>query len=506
MVTSRADWVADAPLLQAWYQGQDRLAAGRFRPFTVPGHKQRTELPGDVVAGDLPLYGGLAPIRDADALLADAERRAADFYGTDWCAFSVGGATHGNQALALAVGRPGDEVVVSRTLHRSMLLGLVLAGLVPVWVRPRLDEETGLPTAIEPDAVRAALAAHPGACAVMVTDPSYVGVCGDLPGLAAVAHDGGVPLVVDAAWGAHFGLHPDLPTHPLAAGADAVVTSAHKSLLAANQGAYVLAHTRAAGGLLDGARLRRALEASRTTSPSGMILASLDGSRALLAARGEELAGALVELVADARTALAMPGGPSHVPGLACWTGPAGPARRVGPDAPAPSRFDPAKLVLLLAGTGAHGRAVGDDLDAAGVPVEMADRDLLVPMVTMADDAQSLAALLEALGTSLRRHYGPAREPSPHPAWTVEPEQVVSPREAFFADTERVAWAQAAGRVCAEVIAPYPPGVPVLAPGERIAEEALTALSQAKADGARIAYAADETLATIEVLRVAPTA
>ena len=209
--------------------------------MNIPGHKQRLDLSGAVVAGDVPLYGGLAPIKDADALLAGAERRAARLWGADWCRFSVAGSTHGNQALALAVGRPGDEVIVSRTLHRSLLLGLVLAGLHPVWVRPELDAASGLPLAVAVQTVRAALRAHPRACAVFLGDPSYVGTTGDLAGHAEAAHRAGVPLIVDAAWAAHLGFHPDLPPHALAAGADAMVISAHKALPACSQGALVLA-------------------------------------------------------------------------------------------------------------------------------------------------------------------------------------------------------------------------------------------------------------------------
>ena len=217
----------------------------RPTPFTIPGHKQRHDLVGDVVAGDVPLYAGLDTMKLARGVVAEAEARAARLWGADLCRFSVGGSTHGNQALALAVARPGDRVVVARTLHRSMLLGLVLAGLEPVWVRPEVDPTHGLPTGVTAAALEAALAGAPDARAVFVGDPSYVGTVGDVGALATVAHRHGIPLVVDAAWGAHLGFHPALPPHALAAGADALVTSAHKALPAWSQGALVLA--RAAG-------------------------------------------------------------------------------------------------------------------------------------------------------------------------------------------------------------------------------------------------------------------
>jgi lysine decarboxylase len=477
-------------LLAAWQRTQERLAASAFHPFTIPGHKQRTDLVGPVVAGDLPLYGGLAPIRRADDVLRAAERRAAEYFGADWCAFTVGGSTHGNQTLALALARPGRTVVVSRTLHRSMLLGLVLADLHPVWVHPQIHPGTGLPLGVGADAVAAALAEHPDACAVMLTEPSYVGTCADLATVAEVTRAAGVPLVVDAAWGAHFGLHADLPPFPLAAGADAVVTSAHKTLPAMNGTALILARTRRRGGLLDGDRLDRAVSACATTSPSGAALASLDGARDLIERRGPELAGALLERVERVRTALRDIDG-VVVPDAATFA---------TAGASGAARFDAAKLVVLLAGTGADGLAVDDDLHHAGIPLEMADRDSVIAVVTVADDDAGMDRLVGALSASIQRRRGPARPVTSHIAWTVDSEQALCPREAFFADTETVAWSDAAGRVSAELIAPYPPGIPVLSPGERITQTALAALREAKLDGARIAYAADPTLRTVRTV------
>ncbi len=474
------DPLDEAPLLKAWVDAQRRVRTGDLRPFTTPGHKQRAVLGGEMVVGDLPLYGGLASIRGADALLRHGEERTAARWGADWCRYSVGGSTHGNQALAMAVGSPGDTVIVDRTCHRSLLLGLVLAGLRPVWVHPPIHEATGVPLGIPADTVAEALAEHPDARAVFVTSPSYVGTGADVGALSRVTRAAGVPLVVDAAWGAHLGSHPELPPHPFVAGADATVTSAHKTLPALNQGAVVLART----DLLAPDRLDRAMEATATTSPSGAILASVDGALALLAERGEELVGALLARVRRAREVL------RERPGL------------LAPDeATFGSGFDAAKLVVLLAGTGADGIAVDSDLADQGFTVEMADRDLLVPMVTIADDDERLAGFVDSLVATVERHRGEPRPVQVNAAWSVRAEQVLTPRDAFFAEREPVPWQDAAGRVCAEVVAPYPPGVPVLAPGERITEDALVGLKRARAGGARIAYAADPTLATVLVVR-----
>ena len=465
----------DAPLLDAWLRSTAAAGLGALTPMSIPGHKQRQDLTGAVVAGDVPLYGGLDTIKHADALLADAERRAGRLWGADWCRFSVAGSTHGNQALALAVGVPGDEVIVSRTLHRSLLLGLVLAGLRPAWVRPELDPASGLPLAVAVDTVRAALAAHPRARAVFLGDPSYVGTTGDLAGHAEAAHEAGVPLIVDAAWAAHLGFHPNLPPHALAAGADAMVTSAHKALPAYTQGALVLART----GRLAAARLDRAFDATHTTSPAGAILASVDAARALLARDGEQLCARLLESVAAARDRL------SQVPGLAVLDGP---------------RVEPTKLVVLLAGTGAHGHAVEADLIAAGMPVEMADRDTIVPAITLAVGPGDVARFTDALAAAIERRRSKPRPPAAGIAWTVAPRTVLPPRDAFFAPHETVPAGVSEGRVSAELVAPYPPGVPVLAPGELVTREIIAALRAVLEDGGRIAYATDPTLATLQVV------
>ena len=462
-------------MLDGWLRATALARTGQLNPMAVPGHKQRHDLTGAVNVGDAPLYGGVDAIKHADVPRADAERRAAALWGADWCRFSVAGSTHGNQALALAVGSPGREIIVTRILHRSLLLGLVLAGLRPVWVRPEVDLRTGLPAAVAVPTVRAALREHPDACGVFLGEPSYVGTIGDLAGNAAAAHEAGVPLLVDAAWAAHLGFHPDLPPHALAAGADGMVTSAHKALPAYSQGALVLARTE----LLDAARLDRAFDATHTTSPAGSIMASIDAARALLARDGEELCGRLLALVAMAKNRL------RQVPDVSVLDG---------------HGVEPTKLVILIAGTGTYGYTIENDLVAAGMPVETADRDTIVPIITLADDEGSVDAFLDVLIASIERHRTTPRTQRVAASWAVVPEVVMSPRDAFFADNETVGADAAVGRVSAELIAPYPPGVPVLAPGELITADAVDSLREIKADGGRIAYAADPSLATLQVV------
>jgi len=471
MATDPRGLRGDAPLLDAWLRFHER----RPTPFTIPGHKQRTDLVGDVVAGDVPLYAGLDTMKLSTGVLVQAEARAARLWDADFCRFSTGGATHANQAVALALAGDGDRVVVSRTLHRSLLLGLVLAGLTPVWVRPEVDLATGLPRGVAPDTVRRALDECPDARAVFVGDPSYVGTVGDVAGLAEVAHAYGVPLVVDAAWAAHFGFHPDLPRHPLQLGADVMVTSAHKSLPAWSQSALILART----DRVDAARLDAGVEATATTSPAGAMLASIDAARALLQREGESLFGEAIAATRETRDRF------HSIDGLVVLDGPG---------------VDPLKLTLVLPGTGADGNAVEQDLLAAGLPIESADRDVLVGMVSLADTPSALDSFATAVVKSIERHRGTPRAVTGLAAYRIEPVTALPPRHAFFAKSDTVPIDQAVGRIGAELVAPYPPGIPVLAPGEEITSDALAALHQAQAAGVRIAYAADPSLATLRVV------
>jgi arginine decarboxylase len=451
----------------------DRFLGNPGTTFTVPGHKRRADLAYGPLAYDLPLVSGAEDSRLTGNVLRRAESLAATLWGGDWCRFSVAGSTHGNQALALAAAGPGEPVVVARTLHKSLFAGLVLAGLDPVWVVPDVDHDTGLAGTVPVERVAGALESTPAARAVFLVEPSYIGMLSDLEGMASATHAAGVPLLVDQAWGGHLGFHPGLPGHALQRGADALVTSSHKTLTAFTQGSLVVART----ALLDEGRLDEAFEMLHTTSPAAAILASTDRARALMEDRGEELLEATIRLVAEVRERLrALPG--LHVV----------------------EASDPAKLVLALSGTGADGFAVEADLLEQGIRFEMADRDTLVPIVTLADTEETIDRLASALEGSLAQRSGPPRPASASAVWRLQPITVLSPREAYFASRERVPAREAVGRVAAETAAPYPPGIPAIAPGELITEELLEALRAEAAAGTRIAYCSDPTLQTLLVV------
>jgi arginine decarboxylase len=454
------------------------LAEARVAPFTTPGHKRAPHLVDDLLRLDLPLSAGADDLHQRAGVLRKAQALAAELWGADLCRFCLNGSTQGNQALALALGRPGDRVVVSRNMHKSVFAGLVLAGLDPIWVRPDVDPATGVAVRIPPARVASALESSPDVRAVFLVEPSFVGVLSDVGAIAEICSNRGVPLVVDQAWGAHLGFHPGLPPHTLALGADAMVTSAHKTLAAFTQSAYLFARA----GRLDLARLQECFELLHTTSPSAAILASLDRARQIMATRGEELLGRTLALAAGFRKAIA------RVDGL-----------RIVPS------DDPTKLAVALAGTGADGLAVEADLFAEGIRLELANRDLLVPLLTIGDTEDTMGRLVDALQRSIVRRRGEPRVPGAASAvWGVEPEAAMTPREAFFAPRETVVAQAAPGRIAAETVAPYPPGIPAIAPGERISRELLEALREAAARGTRLAYCADPSLRTLEVVARVP--
>ena len=461
---------SSAPLLDAWIRDMETDRS----PFQIPGHKGRTDLTGAIVDGDIPVLPGNHPHRISPSLILEAEAIAARLWGAELCRFGVNGSSGSNHAAVMAVAGPGDKVIVSRTLHKSVLVGLVYAGVTPIWIRPEINPATGLPEYLPSTRLAETLAKHPDAKAVLIGEPSYVGTMSNIPRLAKVTHEYGIPLVVDAAWAAHYGFHPELPNHPIAEGADIVVTSAHKTLPSYSQASFVLVRDQ----YVDLARFNKMFDSTQTTSMSGRILASIDAARALLERHGEELIGPVIDATERGRATLTA----------------------AGIDVIDGEYIDPLKLVIMLSSCGADGTKVEADLLAANIDVEMANRDIIIPMITFADTPDRINDLVKRIIESVNRHRGEARPIEILPAFSIEPQVVVTPREAFFSDYEVVDSAEAVGRVSAEMICPYPPGVPVLSPGELITEAALGALFEARDMGVRIAFVADPTLKTLKVL------
>ena len=368
----------------------------------------------------------------------------------------------------------------------------MLSGGVPAFVAPEVDEGRGMAHGVAPDTLARKLAETPDARAVFVVSPTYYGVCADVGALAQVAHDAGVPLVVDQAWGPHFGFHPRVPETALKQGADAVLTSTHKIAGSLSQSAMLhVAHDT----LVDVGRLERAVRIVRSTSPSSLLLISLDASRRQLTVHGHRLLDRTLAATDRARTQLAAIDG----------------VRVLGDELlgqPGVHDIDPLRIVLDVQGTGASGYAVSAALrETYDVNVELQTHAAVVLVVGMGEDPSALDEIAEEVDAVVRRLA--AEPPEEDHALTYDvsslaTELVVSPRDAFLGEAERVPVAEAAGRISCESIAAYPPGIPGVLPGELITMEIVEDLRHVVEQGARLHGAADPTFETIRVLKAGP--
>ncbi len=380
--------------------------------------------------------------------------------------------------------------MLQRNAHASMVDGLVLSGGVPTFVTPEYDHELGLAHGVTPAKLAEALARTPGAAAVFVVSPTYYGIAADVAELARVAHDAGAALVVDQAWGPHFGFHDGVPESALALGADAVLTSTHKIVGSLTQSAMLhVAHD----GLIDPDRIARAIRLVRSTSPSSLLLASLDGARRQLAVHGEALLSDTLAAAARARTAI------DAVPGC----------RVVGEQlvgASGAHAWDPLRIVIDVRGTGCSGYEVAAALKAAyDIHPELATQATLVLVLGAAQPVGALERFAHDFAETIARVARPgAREAILPPPAELQQELAVAPRDAFLGVAEVVAVDDAVGRVSCEAIAGYPPGIPALLPGERVTAEVVAYLRELVASGARLHGASDPTFETINVLRSDP--
>jgi arginine decarboxylase len=476
----------------------DAVVAYGFRGstrFHVPGHKGGPGAdPGlawavgeSALLIDVPQDIEGIDIGPAPTPYVRAEGLAADAYGAARTYFLTNGATQGNHALCLALAPPGSQVVVQRNSHASLVDGLVLSGGRPAWVAPEYDAELGMAHGVTPERLAECLAAHPDAQAAFIVSPTYYGMAADVAGCVEAAHAAGAALVVDQAWGPHFGFHPDLPPSALGLGADAVLTSTHKIVGSLTQSAML--HI-AADARLDTGAVARAVRLVRSTSPSSLLLASLDAGRRQLAVHGEALVERTIGAAAAARAAI------DRVPGCAV----------IGADfvgRPGVAGWDPLRLVIDVRETGCSGYAVAGALRAAyDVHLELATHATLVLVLGIGQPVEPLERFAHDFAETIRR-ISRAGEPAPalsRPRAAFSYETATAPREAFLGATEVLAVDRAVGRVSAEAIAGYPPGIPALLPGERVTEEVVAYLRELVESGARLHGASDPDFQTINVL------
>jgi arginine decarboxylase len=462
--------------------------------FHVPGHKGghgsdpglRSALGDRTLLLDVPQDIEGIDVGPSPTPYERAERLAAEAYGAERTWFLTNGATQGNHAMCLALAPPGTRLVLQRNSHASLIDGLILSGGTPSWVAPEYDTELGMAHGVTPEALKRALQNDSEARAAFIVSPTYYGMAADVEGCAQVAHEAGAALVVDNAWGSHFGFHAALPRSPLALGADAMLASTHKIVGSLTQSAML--HV-GPSRRVDTDAVARAVRLVRSTSPSALLMASLDAARRQLAVHGEALLDRTLRAAAQAREAI------DRVPGCSVLGG-----DMVG--RPGIAGWDPLRLVIDVRGTGSTGYEVAAALRASyDIYVELATHATLVLVLGLGQPVDDLDRLAHDFAETVKGIARGGQAPAlTRPSAALHHETVLAPREAFLGLSEAVAVDQAIGRISCESVAGYPPGVPALLPGERVTAEVITYLRELTSAGARLHGAADPSFATVRVL------
>ena len=481
----------ETPYLDA-LRAYARRSPGRYH---VPGHKGGSgadpglfEALGErALAMDIPALTHGIDIGPETNPFQQAQAMAAAAWGARRTWFLVNGASQGNHVAFISLAHLGSEVVVQRNAHSSCIDALVLSGMRPTFVAPELDAELRIAHCITPASLEQALAATPGAVGALVVSPTYFGAVADVAGMAAVAHARGVPLIVDEAWGAHLCFHEALPQSALAAGADLVVSSTHKVVGSLTQSAML--HLGAEAGI-DEDVVDRSVTLVESTSPSALLTGSLDAARRQAAVNGRELIGETVRALAATRAAI------REISGLDVLD-----ERVVG--RPGVHAYDPLRLVVDLRGTGASGHQLARALlERDDVNLELSGENVVVAVFGMGEAAAAQGErLVEALAHAVAElaaepaHAG--GELAPPPPWGP---LAMSPREAFLGAQEVVSVAHAAGRVAAESLAAYPPGIPNVLPGERLTQATLDYVQRTLELGGSLRGASDRRLRTLRVV------
>lgn len=474
-----------APVMEAL----QRLKAMHVVPFDVPGHKRgngnpelRDFLGRDCLAVDVNSMKPLDNLCHPTGVIAEAEALAADAFGAAHAFFMVGGTTSGVQSMVFAVCKRGDKLILPRNVHRSVINALILCGAVPVYVNPQLDERLGIPLGMRLADVRAAIAENPDAKAVFVNNPTYYGVCSNIRAISEAAHEAGMLLLADEAHGTHFSFGSGLPVSAMASGADLSAVSMHKSGGSLTQSSLLLA-----GPGVNADSLREVINLTQTTSGSYLLISSLDISRRNLALHGKEIFARVGELTAYARAEINRIGDYYAYGRELC-------------DGDAVFDFDETKLSVHTLGTGLAGIEVYDILrDEYDIQVEFGDLANILAYVSVGDRERDIEQLVGAL-SDIRRRYRKEKTGLLRQEY-IPPQVVRSPQEAFYAPKESLPIAEAAGRVCTEFVMSYPPGIPILAPGERVTEEILQTIRYAGEKGCTLTGPEDLAVQRLNVMK-----
>lgn len=471
------------------YEALIRLDKMRVVPFDVPGHKrgkgnaELVKLLGeDCVKLDVnsmkPLDNLIHPI----SVIKEAEELAAEAFGAAHAFLMVGGTTSAVQGMLLASVKRGEKVIMPRNMHRSVMGALVLCGAIPVYVNPDFDERLGISLGMKKEDVTRAIQEHPDAKAILVNNPTYYGVCSDLKSIVDLAHKHGMRCLADEAHGTHFYFGKELPMSAMEAGADMAAVSMHKSGGSLTQSSLLLI-----GPGISPGYVRQIINLTQTTSGSYLLLSSLDISRRNLALRGESTFRTVLNMAEYARSEV------NEIGGYYAFS-----KELVNGDSI--YDFDMTKLSVNTLAMGLAGIEVYDLLrDEYDIQIEFGDLGNILAYLSVGDRLRDIECLVSAL-SEIKRRFGRDQAGLMEPVY-IKPLVCVSPQDAFYAEKESLPLQETSGRVCSEFVMCYPPGIPILAPGERITDEILGYIEYAREKGCSLTGPEDVEIKRLNVLK-----
>ncbi len=476
---------AKAPI----YEALEEFRKNRIVPFDVPGHKrgrgnpELVELLGQQCVGiDVNSMKPLDNLCHPVSIIREAEEMAAEAFGAAYAFLMVGGTTSSVQSMVLSVSKKGDKVILPRNVHRSVINALVLNGAIPIYVNPDMDEELGIALGMKVSQVEQAIRENPDAVAVLVNNPTYYGICSDLRSIVKLAHSHGMKVLVDEAHGTHFYFGENMPISGMAAGADMASVSMHKSGGSLTQSSFLLI-----GPNMNPGYVRQIINLTQTTSASYLLLASLDISRRNLALRGAEEFAKVTAFAEYAREEI------NKIGGYYAYT-----EELVNGDSI--YAFDKTKLTVNTLGIGLAGIEVYDILrDEYDIQMELGDIANVLAYISIGDREREIERLVSALAEIKRKYKRDSV--GMFTQEYIDPKVAVSPQSAFYAEKESLPLMETEGRVCSEFVMCYPPGIPILAPGEEITKEILEYIAYAKEKGCSMTGPEDAAIEHLNVLK-----
>ncbi len=474
----------DAPI----YDALRRFRRMRVVPFDVPGHKrgrgnmELTEFLGeDCMSVDVNSMKPLDNLCHPVSVIRDAERLAAEAFGAANAFFMVGGTTSAVQSMIMYACKGGDKIIMPRNVHRSAINALILTGAVPVYVNPDVNNQLGIALGMSVAQVEKAILENPDAKAVMVNNPTYYGICSDLKKITELAHAHGMLVLVDEAHGTHFYFGEDFPITAMAAGADCASVSMHKSGGSLTQSSFLVL-----GERVNADYMRQVINLTQTTSGSYLLLSSLDISRKRLALSGREIFAKTVELAEYARKEI------NDIGGYYAYS-------RELINGDSIYDFDVSKLSIYTLPIGLAGIEVYDLLrDEYDIQIEFGDIGNILAYISVGDRPRDIERLISALA-EIKRRFGKS-ETGMLTQEYISPIVAERPRKAFYADKRSLPLDEAAGHICSEFVMCYPPGIPILAPGELITDEIIRYIRYAKEKGCQMTGTEDINIEHLNVL------